>query len=73
MSRTVPARDTPLLPERAFCERLNYDLLFHWFLDLRIDPTAPQIQLTQTPPEGAYTVPRRPNFSTPLAGHGEAA
>ena len=23
--------------ERAFCERLNYDLLFKWFLDLRID------------------------------------
>ena len=21
--------------ERAFCERLNYDLLFKWFLDLR--------------------------------------
>lgn len=23
--------------ERAFCERLNYDLLFKWFLDLAID------------------------------------
>jgi transposase len=23
--------------ERAFCERLNYDLLFKWFLDLPID------------------------------------
>ena len=23
--------------ERAFCERLNYDMLFKWFLDLRID------------------------------------
>src|SRR5438045_1193160 len=23
--------------ERAFCERLNYDLMFKWFLDLRID------------------------------------
>src|SRR5213075_2473355 len=23
--------------ERAFCERLNCDLLFKWFLDLRID------------------------------------
>src|SRR5829696_7864017 len=23
--------------ERAFCERLNYDLLFKWFLDMRID------------------------------------
>jgi transposase len=22
--------------ERAFCERLNYDLLFKWFLDLPI-------------------------------------
>jgi len=26
--------------ERAFCERLNYDLLFKWFLDLRIDARA---------------------------------
>jgi transposase len=27
-------------PERAFCERLNYDLLFKWFLDMRIDQPA---------------------------------
>lgn len=26
--------------ERAFCERLNYDLLFKWFLDMRIDHRA---------------------------------
>ena len=26
--------------ERAFCERLNYDLMFKWFLDLRIDQPA---------------------------------
>ena len=26
--------------ERAFCERLNYDLLFKWFLDMRIDEAA---------------------------------
>jgi transposase len=26
--------------ERAFCERVNYDLLFKWFLDLRIDAKA---------------------------------
>ena len=26
--------------ERAFCERLNYDMLFKWFLDLRIDDRA---------------------------------
>jgi transposase len=26
--------------ERAFCERLNYDLLFKWFMDLRIDQPA---------------------------------
>jgi transposase len=26
--------------ERAFCERLNYDLLFKWFLDMRIDDPA---------------------------------
>jgi transposase len=26
--------------ERAFCERLNYDLLFKWFLDLTIDAKA---------------------------------
>ena len=26
--------------ERAFCERLNYDLSFKWFLDMRIDQSA---------------------------------
>ena len=26
--------------ERAFCERLNYDMLFKWFLDLAIDERA---------------------------------
>jgi transposase len=26
--------------EPAFCERLNYDLLFKWFLDMRIDQPA---------------------------------
>src|SRR6478752_10655502 len=26
--------------ERAFCERLNYDLLSKWFLDMRIDQPA---------------------------------
>ena len=26
--------------ERAFCERLNYDLMFKWFLDMRIDQPA---------------------------------
>jgi hypothetical protein len=26
--------------ERAVCERLNYDLLFKWFLDMRIDQPA---------------------------------
>jgi len=26
--------------ERAFCERVNYDLLFKWFLDLAIDARA---------------------------------
>jgi transposase len=26
--------------ERAFCERLNYDMLFKWFLDMRIDEPA---------------------------------
>ena len=25
---------------RAFCERLNDDLLFKWFLDMRIDDAA---------------------------------
>src|SRR5215210_8645436 len=29
-----------LRSERAFCERLNYDLLFKWFLDLPIDAKA---------------------------------
>src|SRR5919107_342735 len=35
----IPA-DHPIRSERAFCERLNYDLLFKWFLDLRIDEAA---------------------------------
>jgi transposase len=26
--------------ERAFCARLNYDPLFKWFLDMRIDEAA---------------------------------
>src|SRR6266540_5144078 len=26
--------------ERAFCERLNYDLMFKWFLNMRIDQRA---------------------------------
>src|SRR5918995_1388538 len=26
--------------ERAFCERLNYDFMFKWFLDMRIDQRA---------------------------------
>ncbi|MFT5531003.1 MAG: transposase, partial [Candidatus Poriferisodalaceae bacterium] len=26
--------------ERAFCERLSYDMLFKWFLDLVIDERA---------------------------------
>src|SRR3954447_11197134 len=26
--------------ERAFCERLNYDLLFKWFLDMPLDAKA---------------------------------
>lgn len=26
--------------ERAFCERLNYDLLFKWFLDMNVDAPA---------------------------------
>ena len=26
--------------ERAFCERLNYDMLFKWFLDMKIDDKA---------------------------------
>ena len=29
-----------LRSERAFCERLNYDMLFKWFLDLPIDSRA---------------------------------
>jgi transposase len=33
----IPAAMYSIRSERAFCERLNYDLLFNWFLDLRID------------------------------------
>jgi hypothetical protein len=37
-----PAKRPPnsVRGERAFCERLNYDLLFKWFLDLLIDAQA---------------------------------
>jgi transposase len=34
--------------ERAFCERLTYDLLFKWFLDLAIDEKAFDATTLQT-------------------------
>ena len=39
--------------ERAFCERLNYDLLFKWFLDLPIDAKAFEVKdgLALMPPQ----------------------
>ena len=37
--------------ERAFCERLNYDLLFKWFLDLRIDEAGVRrVDVLEEPP-----------------------
>jgi transposase len=41
--------------ERAFCEQLNYNLLFKWFLDMRIDqPRLRRHHVHQEPP----TTPR---------------
>ena len=43
--------------ERAFCERLNYDLLFKWFLDLPIDAKALlERSVTTMPEEDARTL-----------------
>ena len=49
--------------ERAFCERLNYDLLFKWFLDLPIDAqrsTRPRSPRTAT---GCWTMRSRTGSS----------
>ena len=43
--------------ERAFCERLNYDLLFKWFLDLRI--TRPRSTRPPSPRTAAGSSIRR--------------
>ena len=37
MKSTVLMAMYSMRSERAFCERLNYDMLFKWFLDLPID------------------------------------
>src|SRR5918994_486198 len=50
--------------ERAFCERLNYDLLFKWFLDLPID--APPSTSRRSPRTGsACSATRSPTASSP--------
>src|SRR4051812_10553645 len=40
LKATVLMAMSSIRSERAFCERLNYDLLFKWFLDMRIDQPA---------------------------------
>jgi transposase len=40
LKATVLMAQYSIRSERAFCERLNYDLLFKWFLDLPIDARA---------------------------------
>ena len=40
LKATVSMAMYSIRSERAFCERLNYDLLFKWFLDMRIDQPA---------------------------------
>ena len=37
LKSTVLTAMSSMRSERAFCERLNYDMLFKWFLDLPID------------------------------------
>ena len=37
LKSTVLMATYSMRSERAFCERLNYDMLFKWFLDLPID------------------------------------
>jgi transposase len=52
--------------ERAFCERLNYDLLFKWFLDLRIDQP-PSTRRRSPRTANASSTPRSPMSSSPLS------
>jgi transposase len=40
LKATVLMALSSMRSERPFCERLNYDLLFKWFLDLPIDAKA---------------------------------
>ncbi len=40
LKATVLMAMSSMRSERAFCERLNYDLLFKWLLDMRIDQPA---------------------------------
>jgi len=40
LKATVSMAMYSIRSERAFCERLNYDLVFKWFLDMRIDQPA---------------------------------
>ena len=47
--------------KRAFCERLNYDLLFKWFVDVRIDQPAFDAGRRFDEPE-VHLDERRPGF-----------
>ncbi len=53
-----------LRSERAFCERLNYDLLFKWFLDLPIDAAASIRRPSPRTASGSWTT-RSPTGSSP--------
>ena len=51
--------------ERAFCERLNYDLLFKWFLDLPIDAQGVRRDDVHQEPRPAARPMRSPTGSSP--------
>ena len=64
VSPASPPASGILRSGRAFCERLNYDLLFKWFLDLPID--APPSTSRRSPRTGsACSATRSPTASSP--------
>ena len=64
MKATVLMAMYSIRSERAFCERLNYDLLFKWFLDMRIDqPAFDPTDVHQEPPAPAGATRSRTSSS----------
>jgi len=54
--------------ERQFCERLQYDLLFKWFLDLNVaDPGFSEVTVETSSKPGACRRTYRPSTHAGLA------